>query len=330
MSDHSKTTKESFSLKSENSSYNLTIITKGEEITFKFEDLKEFPIKLYELKMEFEKFRQLDENIFMFKKSTRFIDAVKSFIKNEKYSISYDQEENAIIFEIKNEIFENGGAKIKIPEKEQDINAKVESLTKTVSELRKEIQAIKFKELEKDEAAVKSFKYSSFLKDEEKKLISKWIHPKKIIRFNMLFSTDKDGDSTGTFHYYCDGIFPTVTVVVDTSGRRFGGFSTQNWCQSTVGGNYSRAQGSFIFNLSNSQKYDLIDQLNNKAINRNNSYGPYFGGGPDFYLANQCRSNSSSNCNKNSYNSGNTNLLGLNGQTSFQVSCYEVYQVIFE
>ena len=63
------------------------------------------------------------------------------------------------------------------------------------------------------------------MKDEEKKIISKWIHPNKIIRFNMLFSTGKDGDRSAQFHYYCDGIFPSVTVVLDTAGRRFGGYS---------------------------------------------------------------------------------------------------------
>ena len=121
----------------------------------------------------------------MFKNAERFIKTIKTCVEHENYSVSFDKQENAVIFVIKNEIFENGGAKIKIPEQEQDLKTQVESLTKTVSELRKEIQNIKIKELEKDEAAVKSFKGSSFLKDEEKKLISKWIHPNKVIRFNM-------------------------------------------------------------------------------------------------------------------------------------------------
>ena len=167
------------------------------------------------------------------------------------------------------------------------------------------------------------------MNNDEKKLISKWISPNKVIKFNLLFSTNKDGDSSSTFHYYCDGIFPTVTVVLDTSGRRFGGYSTQNWCQSTVGGNYARAPGSFIFNLSNKQKYDLI-KFNANAVYRYNSYGPTFGGGNDLYLANSCRSNTSSYCNKSSYNTGNNNLLGNSSSTSFQVSYYEVYQVVFE
>ena len=109
-----------------------------------------------------------------------------------------------------------------------------------------EIQSLKIKKEEKNEAAVKSFKESYFLKDEEKQMISKWIHPNKVIRFNMIFSTDKDGDSSSAFHYYCDGIFPTVTVVLDTSVKSFGGYSTHNWSQSPNSGNYTRVPESFI------------------------------------------------------------------------------------
>ncbi len=89
------------------------------------------------------------------------------------------------------------------------------------------------------------------MNNDEKKLISKWIHPNKIIKFNLLFTTAKDGDSSSTFHYYCDGAFPSVTVVLDTSGRRFGGYSTISFAQLSVGAYNCWAPGSFIFNLSN-------------------------------------------------------------------------------
>ena len=178
-----KSSKINFTLKSENSAYDFTLINKGEELTFKFEDLKEFPVKLYELKIEFEKLRQLDGNFFMFQTSQIFLNAIKNCIQSENYSVAFSEEDNAVIFEIKNVLFVNGGAKIKIPEQKQSLESQVESLTKTVSELRKEIQSMKIKESEKEEAAIKSFEQTSFLKDEEKKIISKWIHPNKVIKF---------------------------------------------------------------------------------------------------------------------------------------------------
>ena len=206
-------TKFNMTLKSDNVSYDFSISNKDEELTLKFEDLQEFPVKIYELKIEFEKLKQLDENFYMFKKVDKLIKTIKTCIQNKNYTVTFDKEENVIVFEIKNDLFDDGGAKIKVPEKEQDLKTKVEALTKTVSEMRKEIQNLKIKETEKDEAAVKSFEQTTILKDDEKKLISKFIHPNKVIRFNMLFNTAKDGDSSSTFHYYCDGIFPTVTIV---------------------------------------------------------------------------------------------------------------------
>ena len=238
--------KVNFTLKSGESSYDFTIINKEKELTFKLEDLKEFPIKIYELNIDLEKLRQLDENFFMFKNSEKIVKTINTCIENEKYSINFDKEENVAIFEIKNELFENGGAKIKIPEKEQDLKSQVEALTKTVSELRKEIQNIKIKKLEKEQEAIKSFEQTSFLNEDEKILISKWIHPDKVIKFNMIFNTAKDGDSASTFHYYCDWVYPTVTVVLDTEGRKFGGYATNAWCQPSAGSVTSRA-GLFSF-----------------------------------------------------------------------------------
>ena len=302
-------------------SYNLTLLYKDENFVFTFEDMADFPVKIYELKGSLKELKEMDENFFIFKNTTKLVHGIKACIDLGKYSMKLDEEENIIIFEIKNEFFENGKAIIKIPEKEQDLKLQVECLTKVVADLREQVK--------NDDTAIKSFEGTSFLNNDEKKLISKWISPTKVIKFNLLFSTNKDGDSSSTFHYYCDGIFPTVTVVLDTSGRRFGGYSTQNWCQSTVGSSYARAPDSFIFNLSNKQKYDLI-QFNTSAVYRYNSYGPTFGGGHDLCLASSCRSNTSSYCNKSSYNTGNNNLLGNSSSTSFQVSYYEVYQVVFE
>ena len=226
-------------------------------------------------------------------------------------------------------------AKIKIPEKEQDLKEKVDSLTDIVSELREKIKIMeedqkKNGEQEKEDAAINSFIGTSFLKNDEKIMISEWIHPKTIIKFVLLYNNANDSDGTNYFHMNCDGIFPTVTVVLDTSGRRFGGYSTKSWSQSPVGANYSRAPNSFIFNLSQKKKYNLKDQMESSAVYRNNSYGPTFGGGHDLYLANSCKSNNNSYCNKSSYSTENVNLLGNGGQTNFQVSSYEVYQVIFE
>lgn len=326
----SKPVKIKFTVKTKSSeSYSFIMYNKEEDLFITIQSLKDFPVKIYELKTSFKELKELDENFFIFRNTEKLINGIKSCIDLNKYTVEYNRDENKIFLDLKNEFFENGVARIKIPEKKQDLKTQVDSLTKVVSELREELQNYKENKKAKEEAAINSFNGTSILNNDEKKLISEFIHQNKIIKFYLLYDNKKDSDSTSTFHYNCDGIFPTVTVVLDTSGRKFGGYSTQNWCQSSIGGSYARAPGSFIFNLSNKQKYELIE-FNTNAIYRHNSYGPTFGGGHDLYLANSCRSNTNSYCNKSSYNTGNNNLLGNSSTTNFQVSYYEVYQVIFE
>ena len=84
----SVSSKMNFKLKSESNLYDFTLLNKENELTFKFEDLKEFPVKLYELKIDFEKLRESDENIGMFNRVDRFIKTIKTSIQNEKYSVS--------------------------------------------------------------------------------------------------------------------------------------------------------------------------------------------------------------------------------------------------
>ena len=308
-------------------SYNFIVLNNEENLTFTLESLEDFPAKIYELKIDFKKLKEKDDNFSIFKNAERFMGGIKKCIESNNYKVGYNKEESNVVFEMKNDFFEKGIAKIKIPEKEQDLESQVRSLTRIVTELNNQSQKNK---KNKEETAINSFQGTSLLNEEEKKSISEWIDPKKTINFYLLFSTSKDGDSSSTFHYYCDGVFPTVTIVLDTSGRKFGGYSMHNWSQSPIGASYSRAPCSFIFNLSKKKKYELADQFNTSAIYRHNSYGPVFGGGHDLCIASGCKSNTSSYCNKSTYITENNNLLGNSGSTSFQVSNYEVFRVIYE
>ena len=59
ISQKSKSSKMNFTLKSEKTSYNFNLIDKEGELTFKFQNLNEFPIKIYELKIDFEKLKHV-------------------------------------------------------------------------------------------------------------------------------------------------------------------------------------------------------------------------------------------------------------------------------
>ena len=312
----------------------------GDCIIFTVQNVQYFPVKEYELKILFKELQNMNYfEVFNYKTAGKFLNnVIKKCIDLNKYNIKNSTNDDSVIFEMNWEIFDNNYAEIKIPKKglDLDLSNQVESLALIVSEMDKKINENENNienpnnKKRKEEAAINSFVGTSFLNNDEKKLISEWIHPNKVLKFVLLYTNAKDSDSSSYFHYFCDGAYPTVTVVYDTSGRRFGGYSTQSWGQSPVGAYYSRAVGSFIFNLSNKTKYTLVNPLDNNAIYRNNSYGPSFGAGYDLYIANGCKSNSNSSCSKSSYNTGSYNLLGGSSSTSFQVNTYEVYHVINE
>ena len=320
--------------------FKFTIELNDDKITFYFQYLEKFPIKTYGLDLTLNDIEKMEafENI-TFKNLKKFSDLIHKYISSGKYDIILGNDESYIIFILKSEIFENDRAEIKINESGYDFNLKteIESVKSSLSETNKKVKEMEYKldiENQKEEMAKKSFYGNSFLDNDEKIILSKWIHPNRIIKFNLLYTT-KDSDSSSYFHDYCDDIFPILIVIYDTSKRKFGGYSTKSFRQPTNSNYNCRAPGSFIFNLTNKKKYDLIDQNDKNAICRNNLYGPCFGFHSssasyyDIFINNSC---TSSTCyyQKNVYDTGSNNLLGSSGSTAFTVSVYEAYQVIFE
>lgn len=126
---------------------------------------------------------------------------------------------------------------------------------------------------------------------------------------------------------------------MDTNGNKFGGYTTSDWSESCEGAGPSRDPDAFIFNLSRKLKYIQPDKFGKYSIYRNKSFGPSFGGEKDnnnnnkfnLYIASGCTNNSNSYTNVNpNYKTDNKNLIYNSGQSSFQVSCYEIYHVIRE
>ena len=150
----------------------------------------------------------------------------------------------------------------------------------------------------------------------------------RIKNINLLFTSSKDGDASSTFHQKCDGKQFTVTFVKTTNKRRFGGFTTIAWDQS---GNYKPDRYAFIFSFDNKENYFVNDASGSNAIYCHSSYGPTFGDGHDFYIANGCKNNTSSydNTQYRYYNKERKATYGLATQKNFQVENYEVFQFEF-
>jgi hypothetical protein len=112
-------------------------------------------------------------------------------------------------------------------------------------------------------------------------------------RFESLWRGSRDGFGAETFHIRCDGHANTLTVILDTDGNIFGGFTPLTWESRVWNGksgdenNYLKAdenQKSFIFTLKNphnvaARRFALKAEKKYLAIYCDSDWGPCFPGG---------------------------------------------------
>ena len=146
---------------------------------------------------------------------------------------------------------------------------------------------------------------------------------KFIKKVKLLYRASRDGESATNFHTKCNGKSNTVTFVKTKNGKKFGGFANSPW---NSNGSWISDSNVFVFSLNNNECYYYNN--NGNAILGSSSYGPYFGGGPDLCLGNNCLSNSNSTTSQSSFQY-NGRSYALNGTSSFQTEEYEVYELIF-
>ncbi len=84
----------------------------------------------------------------------------------------------------------------------------------------------------------------------------------------------------------CDGKEHTVIIAKTQFGKIIGGYTPLAWRNS---GSYinDTAKKTFLFSLTNKEKYEMVHPQ--YAITGNPNYGPTFGGGHDFYIADNCK-----------------------------------------
>jgi hypothetical protein len=99
-------------------------------------------------------------------------------------------------------------------------------------------------------------------------------------RFTLLWRGSRDGFGAGDFHSRCDGHAPTLTLIQDTDGNIFGGFTPVEW-DSHGGNKADPSLKSFLFTLKNphncpARKFALKAQSKAKAILCWSGRGPSF------------------------------------------------------
>jgi hypothetical protein len=104
-------------------------------------------------------------------------------------------------------------------------------------------------------------------------------------RFTLLWRGSRHGFCAKDFHWRCDGHANTLTLILDTAGNIFGGFTPVEW-ESRTGtwrqcSKVDPSLKSFLFTLKNpdnfpARKFALKGGQKDKAINCACSWGPHF------------------------------------------------------
>jgi hypothetical protein len=160
-------------------------------------------------------------------------------------------------------------------------------------------------------------------------------------RFKLLWRGSRDGFSASQFHGRCDGHANTLTVILDTEGNIFGGFTPVEWESREWNGENGDedntwkaddSEKSFLFTLKNPhniapRRFALDPAEKHQAICCDSEYGPEF---PDMDVSDNCDANI---CSGTSLGLSYTNDTGLDGDTvftgsaNFQVKEIEVFEI---
>jgi len=149
----------------------------------------------------------------------------------------------------------------------------------------------------------------------------------------LIYQASKNSFTSDAFHSRCDSIFETFIVVKTMNSNVFGGFTQADW---SAGPGFVLDSNAFIFSLINQNNTPVVFNLvdSNYAIFSHPMFGPVFGGGFDFSIANQSNSNMNSFSKLGqSYQSPNSQTMNflstqfLAGSFNFQVAEIEVYSI---
>ncbi|KAL3875142.1 hypothetical protein ACJMK2_038070 [Sinanodonta woodiana] len=118
------------------------------------------------------------------------------------------------------------------------------------------------------------------LSRQEKVQLEQWIGEESKV-FELIYSINRDGCNPAVFHLLCNNKGPTVTVLYNTDGSVFGGYTSIPWRSSNA---YQVDYKAFLFRLRfiGQPKYTKFPAKGgNNAIYDHTTFGPFFGAGHD-------------------------------------------------
>jgi hypothetical protein len=151
-------------------------------------------------------------------------------------------------------------------------------------------------------------------------------------QFKLLWRGSRDGFGASQFHRRCDGHANTLTVILDTKGNIFGGFTPVEW-DSTSWDKADDSEKSFLFTLKNphnipARRFSLNAGEKHLAIYCGSGWGPCFGRNIAIY--DNCNTNTDSYAHLGiTYTNGTGlgNRIVFTGSRNFRVKEIEVFEI---
>lgn len=171
---------------------------------------------------------------------------------------------------------------------------------------------------------------------EKEQTLNRWYgHPKQ--QWKCIFRASAHDFSAEAFHTHCDGVAPTLTLVLSKSGHLSGGFSDVAWSRGDGKGRgrYAASEAAFLFTLVNPDQPTSASSVPARfgvkkkmfAIAHHANFGPVFGAGADLSISDGCHLAESSSYSNlpHSYDGENASSGTLFGDYNFTVVDYEVF-----
>ena len=150
------------------------------------------------------------------------------------------------------------------------------------------------------------------------------------VTFQLLWKGSRDNFKAATFHSKCDRVGPTVTVILSTKDKVFGGYTSEPWGFDTTGKRaFKYDPTAFVYSLTHKAKC-ATQKDQQYSIADNSSLGPCFGYGHDIYIGDSCNTYTGNYCAPVTYElpAGADSQTFLAGSYNYTVKEIEVYAVI--
>ena len=144
------------------------------------------------------------------------------------------------------------------------------------------------------------------------------------ITYKLLYKASQDTDNIKIFHQKCDNIKNTLILIETTQGKKFGGYTTQNWGGDEIS---KKDENAFLFSLDKLKIYDNIQDK--YAITCSNNFGPIFCGNQIIIYDNFFTNGGKTGKAFTNYNTEKDYELN-DGNISYKIKKLEVFEIVFQ